>query len=323
MSRSRGGRLLTTRLPIRTSPLVMSSRPATMRRAVVLPQPDGPTRHMNSPSSMSRFSLLTATAPPAYRFVSSVIRTRATAASSLDRPGENALDEITLKAEEDDQRDDDRDHGPGRDDPVAGGERARLVQEEDRQRVVRAAAQEYQSDEQVVPDPDELEDGKRRNRGQAQREHDPAEELPVAGAVNPSRLQEVPRNAGVEVAHEEDAERQPKRDVEDDDADHVPEYGYPGRVAEHAVEVGHRQQRHLKRNHQKGDHRQQNPVPPRPAAEHQRVSHHAGQAGDQDGGWDGDHHGRDQRVEKRPWLEARGEQGLVVRTRQVRRRRQH
>ena len=36
--------------PIASSPSVISSRPATIRSAVVLPQPDGPTNTMNSPS---------------------------------------------------------------------------------------------------------------------------------------------------------------------------------------------------------------------------------------------------------------------------------
>src|SRR5436853_1296683 len=42
MSRSIGTRSLTTLSPIRTSPLVILSRPDTMRSVVVLPQPDGP-----------------------------------------------------------------------------------------------------------------------------------------------------------------------------------------------------------------------------------------------------------------------------------------
>jgi len=65
MSRSRGERLLTTRSPISSSPSEMSSRPAIMRSAVDFPQPDGPTRIMNSPSSMSRLMCLTASVPSA------------------------------------------------------------------------------------------------------------------------------------------------------------------------------------------------------------------------------------------------------------------
>src|SRR3954452_15050083 len=68
MSRSRDGMLLTTRSPIRSSPSEMSSRPATMRRAVVLPQPDGPTSTTNSPSSIPRSTWLTARVPSGYTF---------------------------------------------------------------------------------------------------------------------------------------------------------------------------------------------------------------------------------------------------------------
>src|SRR5438874_8994176 len=60
MSRSFGGRSLTTRSPMAISPAVISSSPATMRRVVDLPQPDGPTRTMNSLSRMWRFTSLTA-----------------------------------------------------------------------------------------------------------------------------------------------------------------------------------------------------------------------------------------------------------------------
>src|SRR6185369_8078961 len=60
MSRSLGGRSLTRRSPMWISPAVISSRPATIRRVVDLPHPDGPTRTMNSLSRMCRFTSLTA-----------------------------------------------------------------------------------------------------------------------------------------------------------------------------------------------------------------------------------------------------------------------
>src|ERR1700687_4689892 len=60
MSRSLGGRSLTIRSPIAISPAVISSSPATMRSVVVLPQPDGPTRTMNSLSRIVRLTSLTA-----------------------------------------------------------------------------------------------------------------------------------------------------------------------------------------------------------------------------------------------------------------------
>src|SRR5260221_11098771 len=50
MSRSLGWTLLTTRSPIEIVPEVMFSRPASMRRSVDLPQPEGPTRTTNWPS---------------------------------------------------------------------------------------------------------------------------------------------------------------------------------------------------------------------------------------------------------------------------------
>ena len=54
MSRSRGDSVFTTRSPIFITPVLMSSSPATIRSAVVLPQPDGPTSTRNSPSAISR-----------------------------------------------------------------------------------------------------------------------------------------------------------------------------------------------------------------------------------------------------------------------------
>ena len=63
MSRSFGASSLTTRSPTRTTPSVISSSPAIMRSAVVFPQPDGPTKIMNSPSSIERSMPLTASVP--------------------------------------------------------------------------------------------------------------------------------------------------------------------------------------------------------------------------------------------------------------------
>src|SRR5215217_7031293 len=66
MSRSLGDRVLTTRSPIFMVPEEMSSSPATIRRAVLLPQPDGPTRTRNSPCLMSRSRSWTAWNPFSY-----------------------------------------------------------------------------------------------------------------------------------------------------------------------------------------------------------------------------------------------------------------
>src|ERR1051325_4012657 len=63
MFRSRDGTWLTTRSPIAIFPSLISSRPATIRRAVVLPLPEGPTMTTNSPSRISRVKSSTARVP--------------------------------------------------------------------------------------------------------------------------------------------------------------------------------------------------------------------------------------------------------------------
>src|SRR6266511_1785362 len=70
MSRSFGGRSFTTWPSIFTVPAVTVSRPATMRSAVVFPQPDGPTKTTNSPSPTSRSKSVNAFVPSGYTFVS-------------------------------------------------------------------------------------------------------------------------------------------------------------------------------------------------------------------------------------------------------------
>src|SRR4051794_9673488 len=68
MSRSFGVRSLTTRSPILISPSLISSRPASIRSAVVFPQPDGPTSTISSPSPISRLKSCTARVPSGYTF---------------------------------------------------------------------------------------------------------------------------------------------------------------------------------------------------------------------------------------------------------------
>src|SRR3990170_689001 len=85
MSRSFGGRSLTTCSSIFTVPDVIVSRPAITRSAVVLPQPDGPTNTTNSPSPTARSRPVTASVPSGYTFVrfSSVISANAPPGTSL------------------------------------------------------------------------------------------------------------------------------------------------------------------------------------------------------------------------------------------------
>ncbi len=59
-----GGTWLTSWPSMRMRPSLGVSKPASMRRRVVLPQPDGPRRAKNSPSSIDRSTLSTATLLP-------------------------------------------------------------------------------------------------------------------------------------------------------------------------------------------------------------------------------------------------------------------
>ena len=63
MSLSFGSTSLTSFPSIYSSPEEISSRPATIRKVVDLPQPDGPTKIINSLSAISRLKSLTATYP--------------------------------------------------------------------------------------------------------------------------------------------------------------------------------------------------------------------------------------------------------------------
>src|SRR3954447_17776117 len=103
MSRSFGGTALTSRPSMRISPEVTLSSPAIMASNVDLPQPDGPTRAMNSPvrASMS-MPFSTSTAPKLlcrFRMVSVDI-----APPSFDRALGEAADEILAAEQIDEQR---------------------------------------------------------------------------------------------------------------------------------------------------------------------------------------------------------------------------
>src|SRR6186997_1220494 len=116
MSRSLGARSFTTLPPIVSLPSVMSSSPAIIRSAVDLPQPEGPTRIMNSPSPTSRLMSLTASEPSAKTLVipSRVISDIA-GSLSLDGPGGEAGDDAALEEEDEDDDRHGHHHGCRRD----------------------------------------------------------------------------------------------------------------------------------------------------------------------------------------------------------------
>src|SRR3979409_339778 len=106
MSRSLAAMSFTTRSPIRIRPSLIASSPASIRSAVVLPQPDGPTRTMNSLSLTSTLKSFTTVRSAVYRFTTWSKVTAAIFRLPLNRAREDAADEIALEAQEHDQRDD-------------------------------------------------------------------------------------------------------------------------------------------------------------------------------------------------------------------------
>src|SRR3954454_11149378 len=118
---------LTSRPPITISPESASSRPATARRIVLFPHPDGPSRTRNSPSAMRRETSLTASTFP-YRLTRCLIRMSATTllpsppVSLLQRAGHRGLNEPALEDQEDDEHGQHRHHGRGRDHAPVGHE---------------------------------------------------------------------------------------------------------------------------------------------------------------------------------------------------------
>ena len=64
MSRRSGGSMVTSELSKEIAPPVGSSKPATQRSVVVLPQPDGPSSETSSPSATSRSMPFTAATVP-------------------------------------------------------------------------------------------------------------------------------------------------------------------------------------------------------------------------------------------------------------------
>src|SRR5438105_10147523 len=71
ISRLLAGTLVTSSPPKTTRPPSVSSRPATSRSAVVLPQPEGPSRATSSPGARVRLSPSRAVTPAYRRFRSS------------------------------------------------------------------------------------------------------------------------------------------------------------------------------------------------------------------------------------------------------------
>src|SRR6516162_3066172 len=222
MSRSLGALSLTTLPPMRSSPEVMSSRPAIMLRVVDLPQPEGPTRMTNSPSAMSRLKSSTAREPSGKRLVMCSSTISATVYSlvpyprlALDRAGCQPRDDPPLEEEhEDDDRNGD-DHRRGRDRPGGHRELGTSGEEGQRRRCRPRGDRRGQRDgqQELVPAEQEHQDRRGHHARRRQRGDDPGERLERRGAVHPGRLLQFPGDLTEERRQRVDPQRQAERDV--------------------------------------------------------------------------------------------------------------
>src|ERR1700760_4947437 len=97
--RSLGPASLTRLPPIVRSPEVMSSRPTIIRSSVDFPQPDGPTRIMNSPSATSMDTSFTAGNPSPY-FLTMFFISMAAIGSPLHCAGGEAGNDLALEQQD-------------------------------------------------------------------------------------------------------------------------------------------------------------------------------------------------------------------------------
>src|SRR6478672_3022867 len=107
------------------SPEVMSSSPTTIRSNVDFPQPEGPTRIMNSPSLTSMLTSFTAGKPSPYCLTMFLISMAATRVSPLHCAGSEPGDDTALEEQHDHDHRDGHHDGRGRQLGVRRVERVR------------------------------------------------------------------------------------------------------------------------------------------------------------------------------------------------------
>ena len=143
--------------------------------------------------------------------------------SALHGTAGDAAHEVALERQEHDDRDDHRDERRGREELPTATERGGQVGQHDRQRVVRGLAAEIdQGDEQVVPDPQELEDDQRGEGRDAHRQGQPEERGRGTRPVDRGRLEDLAGQRAEVVAQEVDGERQAVARVRQPDRQHRP-----------------------------------------------------------------------------------------------------
>src|SRR3984893_17144123 len=215
MSRSLGGTSLTIWSPIYMSPEVTSSSPAIMRKVVLLPQPEGPTKTTNSRSAMSR-------SIPCTAGVRSNVLTMLRSATcaillSFRGAGGQAGDVIVHQKRVDDQRWSRAEQSPRHDlsprvhvSPDQGGDDA------DRQGQLIGRGGKCEGIKEVRPRHGEAENGCRDDPWERYRDKNPCQHLDIAGAIDQRRLVEFLRDAGEIADHDPGAKRHCEGRQEDD-----------------------------------------------------------------------------------------------------------
>src|SRR5882724_3777325 len=198
MSRSIGGTSLTTVLSIRMSPEVMASRPAIMRRVVVLPQPDGPTKTTNSLSWICRSTSFTTCVRS--NFLLSLWTMTSAMTLSFDRAGKAG--NIVFDEERIDDRHRDRAQQRARhqrppEEDVATNQ---LRGDAHGHGLLVRRGQEDEGVDEFVPRQGEGDDAGRQDAGHRHRNDDVEHRLPARGAVDAGALLQLLRD-GLEVAH--------------------------------------------------------------------------------------------------------------------------
>src|SRR3712207_4289105 len=219
--RSAGGSSFTRLLPIRISPPLTVSRPAMMRSKVDLPQPEGPTKTTNSPSSTDRLMSRRISVAPKDLATpwreTSAIAVNSWKKSSLHGAGGQAAHEIAgeEKIKDKNRRDRQRERGEHRI-PVRHVLADELLYAE-RDRLLAVPRCQDQRKPQIVP---HRHHGEYRDRcdGRADQRQDDAEEDPVlADPIAARRVAQIFRNLLDELAEDQNGKRQALRYIDENE----------------------------------------------------------------------------------------------------------
>src|SRR5229473_6310128 len=232
MSRSIGGNSLITVSSIRMRPEVMLSSPATMRKVVVLPQPEGPTSTTNSLSWISRLTSMTA-------WTSSylLLRPRMTTLAidlTLYRPGDAGDVMFDKERIDEGHRDRPQQRAGHQLAPVEHIAAHQLGSDADRHGLLFGRGQEDEGIDELVPRQREGKDPGRQDARYGDRKDDVYHRLPARCAIDPGAFLQLLGDR-LEIPHHQPGD-------ERDEEGRVSQDQRPGRVAEVEVadDVGER-----------------------------------------------------------------------------------